>query len=60
MLDTRGRSTGPGGQEAVKTSRGDWLANHYCDGDAAGVSKLQFSPILRTADGWPELGEPWN
>jgi arabinan endo-1,5-alpha-L-arabinosidase len=56
MLATTGRFIGPGGEEAVKTSKGDWLAYHYYDGDAFGASKLQFSPILWTADGWPELG----
>jgi arabinan endo-1,5-alpha-L-arabinosidase len=56
MLATTGRFIGPGGQEAVKTSKGDMLAYHYYDGDAFGASKLQFSPILWTADGWPELG----
>ena len=56
MLATTGRFIGPGGQEAVKTSKGDWLAYHYYDGDAAGASKLQFSPIIWSADGWPELG----
>ena len=56
MLATTGRFIGPGGQEAVKTSKGDRLAYHYYDGDGAGASKLQFSPILWTADGWPELG----
>jgi arabinan endo-1,5-alpha-L-arabinosidase len=56
LLATTGRFIGPGGQEAVKTSRGDMLAYHYYDGDAAGMSKLQFSPLLWTADGWPELG----
>jgi arabinan endo-1,5-alpha-L-arabinosidase len=56
VLATEGRFIGPGGQEAVKTSRGDQLAYHYYDGDAAGASKLQFSPIIWTADGWPELG----
>jgi arabinan endo-1,5-alpha-L-arabinosidase len=56
VLATTGRFIGPGGQEAVKTSRGDWLAYHYYDGDAFGAAKLQFSPILWTADGWPELG----
>jgi arabinan endo-1,5-alpha-L-arabinosidase len=40
----------------VKTAKGDWLAYHYYDGDAAGASKLQFSPIIWSADGWPELG----
>jgi arabinan endo-1,5-alpha-L-arabinosidase len=58
LLATAGRFIGPGGQEAVRTSRGDMLAYHYYDGDAAGVSKLQFSPLLWTADGWPELGPP--
>jgi arabinan endo-1,5-alpha-L-arabinosidase len=56
VLATTGRFIGPGGQEAVKTSKGDWLAYHYYDGDAFGVAKLQFSPISWTADGWPELG----
>jgi arabinan endo-1,5-alpha-L-arabinosidase len=56
MLATTGRFIGPGGQEAVKTSRGDWLAFHYYDGDDAGAAKLQFSPLYWTADGWPELG----
>ena len=56
VLASNGRFIGPGGQEAVKTSKGDMLAYHYYDGDAAGASKLQFSPILWTADGWPELG----
>jgi arabinan endo-1,5-alpha-L-arabinosidase len=56
VMSTTGRFIGPGGQEAVKTSKGDWLAYHYYDGDAAGASKLQLSPILWTVDGWPELG----
>ena len=56
LLPTTGRFIGPGGQEAVKTSSGEMLAYHYYDGDAFGASKLQFSPILWTADGWPELG----
>jgi arabinan endo-1,5-alpha-L-arabinosidase len=56
MLATTGRFIGPGGQEAVKTARGDWLAFHYYDGDDAGAAKLQFSPLAWTADGWPELG----
>ena len=56
MLATTGRFIGPGGQEAVKTSKGDWLAYHYYDGDGAGASKLQFSPIIWSADGWPQLG----
>jgi arabinan endo-1,5-alpha-L-arabinosidase len=40
----------------VKTSKGDWLAYHYYDGDGAGASKLQFSPIIWSAEGWPQLG----
>ena len=44
MLATAGRFIGPGGQEAVKTSKGDWLAYHYYDGDGAGASKLSFRP----------------
>ena len=42
VLATTGRFIGPGGQEAVKTSKGDRLAYHYYDGDAAGAAKLQF------------------
>jgi arabinan endo-1,5-alpha-L-arabinosidase len=56
VMSTSGRFIGPGGQEAVKTSAGDKLAYHYYDGDDAGAAKLQVSPILWTADGWPELG----
>jgi arabinan endo-1,5-alpha-L-arabinosidase len=56
VLGTTGRFIGPGGQEVVKTSKGDRLAYHYYDGDAAGMAKLQFSPIIWGVDGWPELG----
>jgi arabinan endo-1,5-alpha-L-arabinosidase len=58
LLATTGRFIGPGGQEALKTSKGDMLAYHYYDGDEAGAAKLQFSPIHWTSDGWPELGAP--
>jgi arabinan endo-1,5-alpha-L-arabinosidase len=58
VLSTTGRFIGPGGQEAARTSKGDRLAYHYYDGDAAGAAKLQFSPILWSAEGWPELGPP--
>jgi arabinan endo-1,5-alpha-L-arabinosidase len=58
VLSTTGRFIGPGGQEAMRTSKGDRLAYHYYDGDAAGAAKLQFSPILWSAEGWPELGPP--
>jgi arabinan endo-1,5-alpha-L-arabinosidase len=56
LLATTGRFIGPGGQEAVKTSKGDMLAFHYYDGDDAGAAKLQFSPLHWISDGWPELG----
>ena len=56
VLGSSGRFIGPGGQEALQTSKGEMLAYHYYDGDAAGASKLQFSPIQWSADGWPELG----
>jgi len=55
LLGKTGRFIGPGGQEAIHTTRGDMLAYHYYDGDDLGVSKLQFSPLRWTADGWPEL-----
>jgi arabinan endo-1,5-alpha-L-arabinosidase len=50
-LATTGRFIGPGGQEALKTSKGDMLAYPYYDGDAGG----QLSPIRWTFDDWPEL-----
>jgi arabinan endo-1,5-alpha-L-arabinosidase len=53
-----GRFIGPGGQEPVKTSTGDWLAYHYYDGGDGGAAKLQLSPLGWTDDGWPELGPP--
>jgi len=56
LLAATGRTIGPGGQEALKTSKGDMLAYHYYDGDEGGVSKLQLSPLNWTSDGWPELG----
>ena len=57
LLGTTGRFIGPGGQEPVKTSRGDMLAYHYYDGDAGGVSKLELAPIRWALDGWPELDQ---
>ena len=56
LLATTGRFIGPGGQEAVKTAKGEMLVYQYYDGDAGGVSKLQVSPIIWSADGWPQLG----
>jgi arabinan endo-1,5-alpha-L-arabinosidase len=58
LLAASGRFIGPGGQEALKTSRGEMLVYHYYDGEEAGASKLQLSPLGWTADGWPELGAP--
>jgi arabinan endo-1,5-alpha-L-arabinosidase len=55
LLGPTGRFIGPGGQEAIHTSKGDMLAYHYYDGEDLGVSKLQFSPLKWTDDGWPEL-----
>src|SRR5271165_5596589 len=55
VLATTGRFIGPGGQEAVKTSKGEMLAYHYYDGADGGASKLQFSPLRWSPDGWPEL-----
>lgn len=55
LLGKTGRFIGPGGQEAIVTSKGEMLAYHYYDGDDLGVSKLQLSPLRWTADGWPEL-----
>ena len=54
---TTGRVIGPGGQEPVRTERGDMLAFHYYDGDRGGVPTLQLSPLRWTADGWPALDE---
>jgi arabinan endo-1,5-alpha-L-arabinosidase len=56
VLGTTGRFIGPGGQEAIHTTQGDMLAYHYYDGSNGGASKLQLSPLIWSADGWPELG----
>jgi arabinan endo-1,5-alpha-L-arabinosidase len=56
ILSRHGRFIGPGGQEPVKTSKGDLLAYHYYDGDEGGLAKLELAPIGWSADGWPELG----
>jgi arabinan endo-1,5-alpha-L-arabinosidase len=55
LLGSAGRFIGPGGQEAVKTSKGEMLAYHYYDGDDAGASKLALSPLRWSPDGWPTL-----
>lgn len=55
LQGTTSRFIGPGGQEAIVTSKGEMLAYHYYDGDDLGVSKLQLSPLRWTPDGWPEL-----
>jgi arabinan endo-1,5-alpha-L-arabinosidase len=55
VLATTGRFIGPGGQEAVKTSKGEMLAYHYYDGADAGASKLMFPPLRWSPDGWPAL-----
>ncbi len=52
---TTGRFVGPGGQEAVKTSKGDMLVYHYYDSDDAGASKIEFTPLRWSEDGWPRL-----
>lgn len=56
LLGTSGRFTGPGGQEALKTPKGEMLAYHYYDSAESGVAKLQLSPLGWTVDGWPQLG----
>jgi arabinan endo-1,5-alpha-L-arabinosidase len=56
LQSASGRYIGPGGQEPVKTSKGEMLAYHYYDGGDGGAAKLQFSPIGWTEEGWPELG----
>ena len=58
VLSTTGRFIGPGGQEAVRTSKGEMLVYHYYDGADAGASKLQFSPLRWSPDGWPGLDPP--
>jgi arabinan endo-1,5-alpha-L-arabinosidase len=58
IMSTTGRFIGPGGQKALRTSKGDMLAYHYYDGEDAGAAKLQVSPIRWSEDGWPGLGPP--
>ncbi len=55
VLATTGRFIGPGGQEAVRTAKGEMLAYHYYDGADAGAAKLELAPIRWSADGWPGL-----
>lgn len=55
LLGTNGRFIGPGGQEALVTAGGEYLAWHYYDGDEHGVPELQLSPLSWTPDGWPQL-----
>jgi len=55
LLGSTGRFIGPGGQEAIRTTKGDMLAFHYYDGAERGISKLQLTPLNWTEDGWPEL-----
>jgi arabinan endo-1,5-alpha-L-arabinosidase len=55
LLGTTGHVIGPGGQEPLKTDRGDMLAYHFYDGDHAGAPTLALSPLHWTADGWPAL-----
>ena len=45
VLGTTGRFIGPGGQEPVKTAKGEMLVYHYYDGADAGVAKLELAPI---------------
>jgi arabinan endo-1,5-alpha-L-arabinosidase len=56
VLSSGGSFIGPGGQEPVRTSKGDMLAYHYYDGEEGGLAKLELAPIGWSADGWPELG----
>jgi arabinan endo-1,5-alpha-L-arabinosidase len=55
MLATTGQFIGPGGQEPVNASKGEMLVYHYYDGADAGASKLAFSPLRWSTDGWPEV-----
>ncbi len=55
VLGTTGRFIGPGGQEPVKTAKGEMLVYHYYDGADAGVAKLELAPIRWSSDGWPGL-----
>lgn len=58
LLGTTGRFIGPGGQEAVKTSKGEMLVYHYYDGNDAGAAKIELAPLRWSPDGWPALGPP--
>jgi arabinan endo-1,5-alpha-L-arabinosidase len=55
LLGSTGRFIGPGGQETRDTAHGPMLAYHFYDGDDLGKSKLQYSPVKWTSDGWPDL-----
>jgi arabinan endo-1,5-alpha-L-arabinosidase len=55
---SQGRFIGPGGQEAIHSSRGDLLFYHYYDGKHRGIAKLQVAPIIWNEGGWPTLPPP--
>jgi arabinan endo-1,5-alpha-L-arabinosidase len=55
LVATTGRFIGPGGQEAVKASKGEMLVYHYYDGDDAGAAKIELTPLRWSPDGWPAL-----
>lgn len=55
LLKSEGDRRGPGGQEVFMAGDQYWLAWHYYDRKAYGLSKLQLAPLRFTDDGWPFL-----
>lgn len=60
FLQTQGQFIGPG--HAGIFSQGDkhWLSYHYYDGSRRGRATLAVRPLQWNADGWPQLGEPFD
>jgi arabinan endo-1,5-alpha-L-arabinosidase len=53
VLATHGNIIGPGGQDVLSDTDGDFLVYHYYDGDNGGIPTLGINLLGWTSDGWP-------
>jgi arabinan endo-1,5-alpha-L-arabinosidase len=53
VLATHGNIIGPGGQDVLSDTDGDFLVYHYYDGDNGGIPTLGTNLLGWTSDGWP-------
>lgn len=54
ILTSDGNQVGPGGQDYIKDRGREYLINHYYDGDANGIVRMQVRS-LSWENGWPVL-----